>query len=310
MERCKWAAQLTRELSRPGYSALHKEFQPAVQFLLSSQILRPLAGFLSANTQLPYLGTLLDEDWVDEEVFNALAELAYFRQYQEGLAAGLNRHLLFLPTYFLAHVKRALLMPESSPSATSNIVNLRKRLTNTHTSKSIDAIATFRLDGMHYTTYVYPIGSAALVHADSLHRPPVPEVIDILNAFLEPLGWSEIRSTLAGGIERQGSGAGSAGSGSCGVAALNFAQIWGNKQCKPWTAAQAREFREVALADLVLYHYFASRTPGAAVDWVRPCIPASEMEGDGFAFGFDDFNMFEPEVRAIILLREWIRWTN
>ncbi|RXW11648.1 hypothetical protein EST38_g14207 [Candolleomyces aberdarensis] len=280
-ERCKWAAQLTRELSWPGYRTVHKEFQPAVQFLLSSRIVEPLAGFLSTNTQLPFLRTLLDKDWVDEEVFNALAELAYFRQYREDVAAALNRHLLFLPTYFLAHVKQALLTPESSSSTTSNILNLRKRLSDAHTNKPIDAIAAFRLDGIHYTTYIYPIGSAALVHADSLHQPPKPEVTNILNAFLEPLGWAEIRS-----------------SGSYGIAALNFAQVWGDKRCKPWTAAQAREFREAALADLVIYHYFSSRTPGTVIDWVTPCIPALEMEGDGFAFGFGDFNMFEPQLIA------------
>ncbi|KAH6904735.1 hypothetical protein BKA70DRAFT_1083622, partial [Coprinopsis sp. MPI-PUGE-AT-0042] len=116
----------------------------------------------------------------------------------------------------------------------------------------------------HYSMYIYPLNSTALIHADSLHHPPHREVQSLMNLFTEPLPVDHISSFITGNIEQQGV---MGGGGSCGIAAMNFAQVWANASHQKWTPTKSREFRLAALEELVVFHFLAESTAGTPEEW-------------------------------------------
>jgi hypothetical protein len=272
-------------------SQQHPQLRPAVDCFLSSYIGDHLQGFLCASSQVLYTATLLHENWVDEEIFNALAKIIYLRQFIAG--SNSTRRLLVMPTYFLSHIKQAFRgVPHLS---TLNINNLCKRIrSNIPGSPPLDGVVIFKLDGRHYTTYVYPMNSATLIHADSLHQSPAGQVQRLLNQFIWPCVSEQTSGFVTGHIAQQGQGG---GSGSCGIAALNFAEVWGNGDTPGWAPSQLQRFRMSALRDIILLHYLSCTAEGAPEDWIDPCIDAFEDScSSDFAFGYSDFNIFQPKV--------------
>ncbi|KAH6874625.1 hypothetical protein BKA70DRAFT_1480019 [Coprinopsis sp. MPI-PUGE-AT-0042] len=305
-ERLEWCMELNREvprLLREEQDQQHPQLKHAVDHFLSSSIGEQLRGFLSAKSQVLYAATLLRENWVDEEIFNALAEIAYLRQFIPSSSLKPRRRLLFLPTYFLSHIEQAFSgVPHLS---TSNITNLRQRISGKSAGSSpVDGAVIFKLDGRHYTTYIYPFSSATLIHADSLHHLPAQGVRSLVNHFIRLCFHEQVSGFTTGEIARQGQ---AGGEGSCGITALNFAQVWGNSDTPVWVPSHSRNFRMSALRDLILYHYLASNVPGAPEQCLDLCVGvAGEDRGSDFAFGYSDFNLFQPQPIHPIFQLGWL----
>ncbi|TEB26894.1 hypothetical protein FA13DRAFT_1624680 [Coprinellus micaceus] len=162
-------------------------------------------------------------------------------------------------------------------------------------------MAIFRLDGTHYTTYIYEVNETVAHYADSLGHPPSHEVMDAINAFIEPLNLRTVSHFVIHEVARQGFEEG--GAGSCGMAALNFAQTYGpgDSMYPKWYGGRSQAFRMGGLYDLVITHHVSAQRLGTARDWVEPCNPSpSNVVDDGpdesFVFGYGDFNMYKPKV--------------
>ncbi|PBK75362.1 hypothetical protein ARMSODRAFT_877262 [Armillaria solidipes] len=67
--------------------------------LLQLPINQPICGFYYTDFPLWKLGYLLDENWVEEDVINAAAELCYFCMFAQLPTGAIVNHF-FLPKFF------------------------------------------------------------------------------------------------------------------------------------------------------------------------------------------------------------------
>jgi hypothetical protein len=165
--------------------------------------------------------TLLDERWMDEDVFNAIAELLYFKH--QATISPLPHDpaisvCLVLPTSFLSDARRHY--QSQLQQYTTEILDLQQRLLLT-TVQSISITSVF---DNHYTAYVYHVRSTIIDHGDSLHQPPADDILDIISWVIIGLGHPPVETISSGTILKQGGFNG--GDGSCGVAALNFIECY------------------------------------------------------------------------------------
>jgi hypothetical protein len=196
----------------------------AVAELKATPILSTIRGLLTNDVPLWRLATLLDERWMDEDVFNALVELMYFTHQAR---ISLLPHdptmpvCLFLPTSFLSDARRHY--QGQQRQYTTEVLDLRQRLLLT----TIQSISITSIFDNHYTAYVYRVGSTVVDHGDSLHQPPADDILDIISWVITSLGHPPIDSISTGIISQQGGFNG--GEGSCGIAALNFIECYADR---------------------------------------------------------------------------------
>jgi hypothetical protein len=239
------ARDLILHLSSPYFS----EITSVVADLKRTPILSTIRGLSTNDVPLWRLATLLDERWMDEDVFNALAEISYFK-HQATITPPTDGPpipvCLFLPTSFLADARRH---HQSQPQQyTTEIINLRQGLLLT----AVRSISITSVVDNHYTAYVYRVGSTIVDHGDSLHQPPADDILDIISWVIAGLGHPVVDTINCGTISKQGGFNG--GDGSCGIAALNFIECYADNNLCQWQGSDSHLFRDVALQNLIRYH--------------------------------------------------------
>ena len=153
------ACDLVLHLLSPNFS----EITSAIVELKRMSILSTIWRLSTNDVPLWRLATLLDERWMDEDVFNALTEILYFK-HQATTSSPQSPHspavpsCLFLPTSFLADARRYY---QSKPQQyTMGILDLRQRLL----LSIIQSISITSVLDNHYTAYVYHVGSTITDH--------------------------------------------------------------------------------------------------------------------------------------------------
>ena len=242
------AHDLIHHLTSPQFS----EIALAVAVLKKTAILSPIQGLSTNDVPLWRLATLLMERWMDEDLFNALVEISYFKHQAKISLLPSDTAIpssLFLPTTFLSDARRHY--HRQPQQYTTEINDLRQRLLFT-TVKSIYITSVF---DDHYTAYVYNIGSTTIDHGDSLHQPPADDILGIISWVISGLGHPPVENICEGTISRQGRVNG--GEGSCGIAALNFIECYSDNDLRQWEGSNSSLFCDVALQNLIRYHHCA-----------------------------------------------------
>jgi len=284
------ARDLILHLSSPFFS----DITSVVAELKRTPILSTIRGLSTNDVPLWRLATLLDERWMDEDVFNALAEISYFK-HQTMISPPPHGPAipacLFLPTSFLTDSRRHY---QSQPQQyTTEIVDLRQRLLLT----AVQSIFITSVFDNHYTAYVYHVGSTIVDHGDSLHQPPADDILAIISWVIAGLGHPPVDTISCGTISRQGGFNG--GDGSCGIAALNFIESYADNNLCQWQGSDSHLFRDMALQNLIRYHDGAQmesfpvlvRNTLAHISPTQSAATISQL-----ASGYIDFNMYSPLV--------------
>ncbi|KAJ7667377.1 hypothetical protein B0H17DRAFT_1142782 [Mycena rosella] len=240
-----------------------------IQDLKLNHFSEPLAGFLVTQTPIYSLGCLLDERWAMEDVLNARAELIYFRRAADNL--GEEPSFAFLPTAFINDCRKLVAQPHRVYSP--QLVRLRGHIR----SGTVKMLGFLSWTSSHYAA-VYKFAMADLENGDSLHLPAARDILPILRwafaglgDFAPPAEQAYIRPGL---IARQSA---LAGSGSCGIAAMNFVETRVGLSTPRWLAAKSTEFRD------------------PFKDWVQPCTngEVSGFTAPDIAIGYRDFNLYQ-----------------
>lgn len=205
----------------------------------------PVAGFHVTDFPLWKLGCFLDEEWLEEDILNAMSELLYFRH-----SAVQDANFIYLPTSTFNDARQ--LFQSSNPTYSTDLINLRRRLAQA----PIQKIAFSVWHNNHYHGFLYDTSntSLALVHGDSQHGQPPSDVLPILQWILRGLSYRLPVSIETGAIDLQGF---IVGRGSCAIAAYNFVEYRVDKQAPQWFATSSSLFRDKILSDLVIYHCIA-----------------------------------------------------
>jgi hypothetical protein len=191
---------------------------------------------------------LLDENWVDEDILNGMAELLYFQ-----LAAALPDTapgFLFLPTSFFNDA-RHLYYAQTPRIFSQNFVALRDRLHNS----DVQSMGFIVWHNNHYAAYFYKRSESAwLLHSDSQGLKPAPDVLEIFSWLLSGLSNYPIPQYIQEGARALQS----VGSGSCGIAAHNFVESLANHSVPYWDDLTSPVFRQKALREMIVYHGVAT----------------------------------------------------
>ncbi|KDQ25023.1 hypothetical protein PLEOSDRAFT_1067696, partial [Pleurotus ostreatus PC15] len=276
------AQRLVRELSTslPAASLVHLQQQ---------RVSAPIHGFFGSAFPLWKLGCLLDENWLEEDVLNAIAEMTYFCEAARSPVPTRIPSILYLPTSFFNDTKQLFTLP-TGRAYSAELLNLRCRLEQT----AVSAIGFIVWHADHFAAY-YTAGAGQLYHGDSLSLPPHTELLEMLKWVFDGL-WTEFEAPgeiIQGAVGQQGSGNG--GDGSCGVAAHNFIESSIDPTIPRWQGQYSANFRMRMLLDLVIYHEIATVAAEASLqNWWFPCIElVGYQEISGFT-GYQDFNMYAP----------------
>jgi hypothetical protein len=206
---------------------------------------QPIFGFYVADFPLWKLGCLLNEDWLHEDVVNALAELLYFTEAAKSTSG--TPSTLILPTNFLNDAK--YLFGQSPSFFSPNLSALRHRLEET----AVERVFSFNCHSSHYSVYSACDDSTTLKYADSMHPSPDWSLLSIFQWVLRGTRFPVPSSVRSSDLPLQGSG-----SGSCAIAALNFVESNIRTDVGAWSPSTSPFFRNRALCDLILYHVTAS----------------------------------------------------
>jgi hypothetical protein len=272
---------------------------PQVELLQQSPILTQMKGFFGSAYPLWKLGCLLDEIWLEEDVLNSLAELLYLNHHIRDVDRA--HQFIYLPTKFFSDAYR---LYHSTPRQFSlELMELRQRVSKTSVTKI--GFLTIRDD--HYVGYFAKLdpstGSLSLEYGNSLHMPPMMDVLNIIRWIFEDIVPNISNTIQRGTISLQGNGNG--GDGSCGIAAHNFIERQINSRARAWDGPSSQEFRLRALRDLCTYHCYAALMSNASTadTWLdKICTMSSPHwhhdpipNPDPFC-GYSDYNMFAPQV--------------
>jgi hypothetical protein len=200
----------------------------------------PIAGFHVTEFPLWKLGCLLNEEWLEEDILNAMAELLYFRT----AASAKDIEFLYLPTLTFNDARRLYNSHPRvyGPNLTAFCCLLRQ-----------EAINTVGLDvwhNNHYHAFIYHSTDGVLIHGDSQHGSPPSDVLPIVNWILDGLSYLRPTRIYDGEIGLQSHG----GIGSCAVAAHNFIECRVDEAVPQWEPNYLGGFRDKALMDLIIYH--------------------------------------------------------
>ncbi|KAJ7674380.1 hypothetical protein B0H14DRAFT_2423848 [Mycena olivaceomarginata] len=190
----------------------------------------PIFGFHITDFPLWKLSCLLGEEWLHDDVLNALAELLYFSLAANSPSGAPST--LVLPTHCLLDAK--YLFDESSHSFSANLSALRARIRST----SVESIFAFNCTSNHYSLYS-TMGISELEHSDSLHLQPDSNVLAIFQWLLLGTGFTTPTLVKSLAVPRQATGL-----GSCGIAALNFVESRVDNNVGSWKTSTSPFFRK------------------------------------------------------------------
>ncbi|PPQ81028.1 hypothetical protein CVT26_002883 [Gymnopilus dilepis] len=286
--------QSARELLR--YIERQTLLPPSLlELFKSSRILAPIEGLWTSCVPLYKLWDFLDENWLEEDILNALSELCYLREHANSGLPGSPPSFLFFPTYFFTEASR---LYKSHPKVLSTqLLDIRRRIHNTGVRK----VAFIAHSSNHYAAYCQVQPQLVLEHGDSLHRAPSQDVLDILQWVFADLDdvYACPTQIVSGEIAHQGLGTG--GEGSCALAALNFIELRLENGTRRWTGSKARYFRDTSLQELLVYHFTASSSPATLGECITECMEVesgldSQVNSHsnlGFT-GYNDYNLLSP----------------
>lgn len=210
------------------------------------KITEPICGFHVTDFPLWKLANLLDENWLEEDVVNALSELLYLR-----LAATSIKPVpsfVYLSTSFFVNAR--LLYHQQPREYSPEIICLRERLRQTNVSD----LAFIVWHENHYAAYFHHQFSSHVSHGDSMALPPASDIEDIYRWIVSDL------CVLPPSIRTEPVALQSndAGTGSCAIAAHNFIESRVDDRIPSWSSERATLFRDAALRDLIVYHCIAT----------------------------------------------------
>lgn len=213
-----------------------------------SSILRSIHGF---TTKFPLwkLACLLDEDWVEEDVLNTLAELLYFSRAVSAPSSVQYPSSLVLPTSFLTDAR--YLYQQRVQHYSANLIALRQRIRAT----TVESISFISWESGHYSSFHNRVPTSILDHGDSLAHEAALDVLPVFRWALSGLsrnGYSAPLETREIPVAYQG-----AASGSCAIAAHNFFEVSLVSDTPAWHPDASKVFRNKALRDLILYDFTA-----------------------------------------------------
>ncbi|EDR01208.1 uncharacterized protein LACBIDRAFT_312303 [Laccaria bicolor S238N-H82] len=149
----------------------------------------------------------------------------------------------------------------------------------------------------HFTAFIYRQGSSVIEYGDSMHHAPPLHILSILQWVFSGVIQHEIKHIRCGVISKQGV---SNGTGSCGLAALNFIQLAAGtpKGLRRWTGSKSRLFRDAALECLLIFHHLATQSDGTFMDWTSKFFEGEAISGspgiDSMATGYNDYKLYVP----------------
>lgn len=286
-----------------GFGAVVNEFRHC-------NFLDRLAGFAINHCPLYKLASLVGEQWVEQDILDALVELDYFRSYAKStsnlrsLTPTAPAHLI-LPTDFLLDV---IQIYRSSGLAGLGSFPAGKLLRCRIATTLISSISICRIEDSHFSALTYQVGSGVFMYGDSMHGAKPVELGELISRVLSTSSFQVPFTIERGFIARQGGTNG--GEGSCGLAALNFIQRFLDPSTQPWRGSQSRQFRTVALLDLIRYHCIARirirKGEGFHTHWTRPAslqvadaLLESSSEPSSIEYSgscYQDFNLYTPTV--------------
>lgn len=212
-----------------------------IERLLDECITSPISGFHVTEFPLWKLGYLLDENWLEEDVLNALAELCYFRITADTDCAD----FVYLPTLAFNDARQ---LYNSQPRIYGpNLTAFRQLLHE----EFISTIGFGVWHNNHYHGFRYDSTSGTLVHGDSQHGSAPDDVLPIMNWLLASTRYPRPSRISNGHIRLQGI---NGGVGSCAIAAHNFIECRQDNQVPQWDPVSSEGFRDKSLMDLVIYH--------------------------------------------------------
>lgn len=212
----------------------------AIRHLLNSCITGPIHGFKLADFPLWKLGTLLGENYVDEDVMNTLSELLYLRQAAFSPLDGPG--FLFFPTFFMGNANF-----QNGDVGGPTVQAIRERLNALPIT--IQAIAFLACVDNHYTGYYYDRTTLEFVDTLGGASSITETALAAFQQLLEGINLPQVTFISAGESARQGPG-----SGSCGIGAFAWIERKINPSSIPWTNETSSLFRDRALADLILFN--------------------------------------------------------
>ena len=204
------------------------------------RIMAPLLGFYStADIPLWRVGTLTGEEYVDEDVLNAMLEMDYLWLCSQN--SGVPGQLL-LPTSF--YNAASVLYTQSPRMYFANLCDVRERLAGLE----LGGFGFVVCRDSHYTGYNYN-KTAQLRHYDSLGGAPIPGIEEIINWVLDGLTLPRITS-----VESDIGPLQSNDSGSCGLAVESFLAAGAGIPRKRWSQGQSGMRRGEWIHRFVEYH--------------------------------------------------------
>ncbi|KAF8578795.1 hypothetical protein K439DRAFT_1621045 [Ramaria rubella] len=217
----------------------------------------------AASIPLWEFRTLTGENWLCDDILNSYGELAYFRH----LTINPLREVQYLQltTHFFQEAEP--LYNQTPRLYSPNLIDICSRLC----SSWFRGFGIKLWDKNHWSSYFYN-RSNVLEHRDSLDRPPMPKVLDILNWVIDGIGIPSVEHflTVSGPLQP-------GGSGSCGIIAHNFIENRMDPACALWTPVHAQQECDKWLRELVLYH-LCSLGRGHFNDWTRPAPGAPDLK--------------------------------
>lgn len=229
---------------------------PLLQKFGRLNITSPVHGLYSTKFPLWKLGYFLEEEWLQDEVLDGLAELVYFQAGANSVHIGASPSALYLPTAFMNEA-RILFHEKGTRQYSPELQALRERIQRTN----VNQIGFLDYSTNHYSSYMLE-AFCVLQHGDSMHRDPASDVVPILQWVFSGLSIGGPISVQPGFIDRQGRGG---GDGSCGIAAHNFIACAIDPTVSRWMAPSSREVRNSLLRELCIYNDIASEAAGVCI---------------------------------------------
>ena len=217
-------------------------------------IASPIHGFYSTKFPLWKLGYFLEEEWLQDEVLDGLAELLYFKTAATNVPLGVPPSFLYFPTSFFTEARHLFHMNNGPHRYSPNLEALRQRLQCT----TVKHFGFLEYATNHFSGYILQ-ASHVLQHGDSMHRMPAEDVLPILQWLLRGLDISTPTAVEPGVVDRQGQ---FGGEGSCAIAAHNFLACTVDPTLDRWSALTSRKARDALLCDLCIYNQVSLKTAG------------------------------------------------
>jgi hypothetical protein len=216
-----------------------------LEVLRQQRILSFVPGLFGAHIRLAELGCLLDQNWLKEDVLNAMFEILHMRLATEGTG---EAQFLTLPTHFYRDVAQVLGTSTSTVhhQFTPELYALNMRLV----AWGWSSVTYIVHENDHYSLCHYVRGSGTIRHFDTLGRPPPCHATLALSWILQDVP-DEVSTLQIQSIPVPHQGY--TGRGSCGVGAFAHAIRASSPDTPVFTGVTSHLWRDTILRDLLLY---------------------------------------------------------